>query len=105
MDVLRGACLTLLGLSGVALLVAGRLPRPGSVRGRVYPLAVSTLSVACLVLTVVVAARFDLRAAVPLAGGGVFLGIAGRQWHALLVGERDRLVRRLRADRAARQAR
>lgn len=51
------------------------------------------------------ATRFDSRAAVALAVAGVFLGLAGRHRHALLVGGRDRLVRRLRAGRTGRPTR
>jgi len=90
---LREACLALLAVATGALLLAGRLPRPGPVRSRLYPLSVAVASLACLRLTVGLAA-------VSLGVAGVFLGLAGRRRHALLAGERDRLLRRLGANRA-----
>lgn len=86
------ACLALLAPSGLALLVADRLPRSGPVRRLLYPLAVVVLSACCLFLTVVAAVRFDPRTAVPLAVAGTFLGLAGRRRNAVLQ-ERDRLLR------------
>ena len=97
---LREACLALLAVATGALLLAGRLPRPGPVRSRLYPLSVAVASLACLTLTVGLAVRFDPKAAVSLGVAGVFLGLAGRRRHALVAGERDRLLRRLGANRA-----
>jgi len=82
-------------------IAARRAPSaPGPVRSRLYPLAVAVASLACLTLTVGLAVRFDPKAAVSLGVAGVFLGLAGRRRHALLAGERDRLLRRLGANRA-----
>jgi len=97
---LREACLVLLAAATGALLLAGRLPPPGPVRSRLYPLTVAFASLACLSLTVGLAVRFDPQAAVSLGVAGVFLGLAGKRRHALLASERDRMLRRLRANTA-----
>ncbi len=103
MDVLGGACLALLAPSGVVLLVADRLPRPGPLRARVYPVAVVVLALTCIFLTGLAAVRYDPAAAVTLAVAATFLGLAGRRRHAARVQQRDRLLRQLRVDRPRRR--